>query len=135
MKNRHFQRVGFFIAMFSALLTCPAAGQNPTARMSKNNAENPNLVRGELGATLDEYMRRLEGFGFSGALLVAKDDRVFLAKGYGLADRERSIPVSSDTAFYSASIAKQFTAAAVMLLEQQGKLRVEDAITVYFDNV
>ena len=102
---------------------------------SKWAAIKSNIVRGELGAALDEYMRRLEGYGFSGALLVAKNDEIYLAKGYGLADRERSIPVTADTVFHGASLTKQFTAAAIMKLEQQGKLRVEDSITKYFDDM
>ncbi|HEX8737917.1 MAG TPA: serine hydrolase domain-containing protein, partial [Pyrinomonadaceae bacterium] len=106
-----------------------------TARSDKSTVKNSGVVRGSLGAALDEYMRRLEGYGFSGSLLVAKDGEIYLAKGYGLADRQRSVPVTSDTAFYGASLTKQFTAAAVMLLEQRGKLRVEDSITKYFDNV
>lgn len=102
---------------------------------NKLAAIKSNIVRGELGAALDEYMRRLEGYGFSGALLVAKNEEIYLSKGYGLADRERSIPVTADTVFHGASLTKQFTATAVMKLEQQGKLRVEDSIAKYFDDV
>ena len=46
------------------------------------------VVEGDTGQRLDEYMSRLEGTGFSGAALVAKDGRVVLQKGYGVADRE-----------------------------------------------
>jgi CubicO group peptidase (beta-lactamase class C family) len=96
---------------------------------------NSTVIRGNLGAALDQYLSRLEGFGFSGAVLVAKDGKIFLSKGYGLADRERSIPVTADTMFEGASLNKQLTAAAVMKLEELGKLRVEDPIAKYFDNV
>jgi CubicO group peptidase (beta-lactamase class C family) len=140
MKGRYWQMLGFFFVGFGMILTGVVGGQNSNdGRAAKNAVKNKNaaapIVRGGLGAALDEYLRRLEGYGFSGSLLVAKDGEIFLAKGYGLADRARSVPVSAATVFYSASIAKQFTAAAVMLLEQRGKLRVEDPIERYFDNV
>lgn len=139
MKNKRLSSIGFFIVIFCVVVSGPVFGQSSRTEaaksFSKNKSDGPVIVRGELGAALDEYMRRLEGFGFSGSLLVAKDNEILIAKGYGLADRERSVPVTPDTSFYSASIAKQFTAAAVMLLEQRGKLRVEDPITRYFDNV
>src|SRR5207247_5293304 len=57
------------------------------------------VVRGDLGRRIDDYMTHLEGYGFAGALLVAKDGQVVLAKGYGLADRERRIRVTPDTVF------------------------------------
>ncbi len=109
-------------------------GEKPIVS-GKRAVIKPDVVRGEMGAALDEYMRRLAGYGFSGALLVAKNGEIYLSKGYGSADRERSIPVTADTVFHGASLTKQFTATAVMKLEQQGKLRVEDSITKYFDNV
>ncbi len=68
-------------------------------------------------------------------MLIAKNGQIALSKGYGVADRERSIPVTAYTMFEGASLNKQFTASAVMKLEEQGKLRVEDPITKYFDNV
>lgn len=111
-----------------------ATGQKPQIKQNLKTAESA-VVRGEMGNALDEYMKRLEGYGFSGSLLVAKNGQIALSKGYGLADRERFIPVTADTLFEGASLNKQFTAAAVMKLEQQGKLRVEDPITKYFDNV
>jgi len=122
------------IAAFTIIVLCLnsaiALGQrNPTT------AFDSAIIRGSLGTALDQYLSRLEGYGFSGAVLVAKNDEIYLSKGYGLADRAISIPVTPDTLFEGASLTKQFTAAAVMKLEQQGKLRVEDPITKYFDNV
>jgi CubicO group peptidase (beta-lactamase class C family) len=93
------------------------------------------VVRGELGPKLDDYLTRIEQAGFSGAWLVAKEGDVVLAKGYGMADREKGVPVTPDTVFDIGSITKQFTAAAILKLEMEGKLSVDDRITAYFDNV
>src|SRR5580658_361476 len=62
------------------------------------------------------------------AVGVAQNGGVILKAGYGMADLERNVPISSDTIFESGSVAKQFTAAAVMLLAQQGKISLDDPL-------
>jgi CubicO group peptidase (beta-lactamase class C family) len=86
-------------------------------------------VRGELAGQLDDQMKKLEAGGFSGVLLVAKGGGVILAKGNGMADRDTKIPVTADTVMCIGSITKQFTGAAILKLETQGRLRVTDPIT------
>ncbi len=88
-----------------------------------------------LSEQIDHYMQRIAARGFSGALLVAKGNKVVLAKGYGLSDRERNLPVTQRTVFTVGSITKQFTATAVLKLQEQGKLNVHDPLTRYFPNV
>jgi len=89
----------------------------------------------ELGKNLDEYLSRLEKFGFSGVVLVAKDGHVVLAKGYGFADRARRIRYTAETIAPIGSVTKQFTAAAVLKMEMMGRLRVEDSIAKYLPGV
>jgi len=89
-------------------------------------------VRGPLGASLDRYLKALVGYGYSGAVLVAKNGEVVLNQGYGLADRAQNKPFTADTLFDLASISKQFTAAAILKLEMQGKLKVEDKLAHFF---
>jgi CubicO group peptidase (beta-lactamase class C family) len=133
----------YFIIFLSVILCISVVGvfaqrnlgERIKDRAGKSTIGGSGIIRGNLGQSLDQYLSRLEGYGFSGSVLVAKNGEIYLSKGYGLADRERSIPVTADTLFEGASLNKQFTAAAVMKLEQQGKLRVEDPITKYFDNV
>jgi CubicO group peptidase (beta-lactamase class C family) len=85
-----------------------------------------------VGAELDRYLSRLAAYGYSGSALVAKGGRVLLHKGYGLADRAQGRPYTADTVFDVASISKQFTAAAILKLEMEGKLRVEDPLSRFF---
>lgn len=92
-------------------------------------------VQGELGAQLDEYLTRLGANGVFGVFLVAKDGDVALAKGYGLADRERNIPVTTETVFTIGSITKQFTGAGILKLEEAGKLSVNDPARKYLKGV
>ena len=66
------------------------------------------------------------------ALAVVLRGEVHFAKGYGLANVEHAVPVTTDTVFQSGSVGKQFTATAVMLLVEDGKLSLEDPITRFF---
>src|SRR5437764_11785721 len=59
------------------------------------------------------------------AIGVVQDGRVVLRKGYGLANREQNTPIASDTVFDLASLSKQFTGIAVLILAQRGKLSME----------
>jgi CubicO group peptidase (beta-lactamase class C family) len=89
----------------------------------------------EAAQRVDEHFRRLVPFGFSGAVLVARDGQVLLSRGYGMADREAGIPVSAETAFDIGSITKQFTAAAILKLEMEGKLNVAEPVSRWFPGV
>jgi CubicO group peptidase (beta-lactamase class C family) len=66
------------------------------------------------------------------ALLVIDHDDIVYSKCYGLADLETQRPITADSSFYLASISKQFTAMAIMLLAEQGKLDFEDRLLAYF---
>lgn len=84
-----------------------------------------------LGEQLDDLMTGFTKEGYSGAVLVAQNGEVILRKGYGLADRERKIQNTPATLFHVASVGKIFTAAAVLKLEMQGKLKTSDLISKY----
>jgi len=68
---------------------------------------------------------------FMGSVLVVRDKTVLFEKGYGSADLEWDIPNSPSTKFRLGSITKQFTAASIMLLEERGKLKIEDPVKKY----
>src|SRR5512140_3702280 len=85
-----------------------------------------------LSVEFDALMEKNHQAGlFDGSVLVAQNGQVIFSKGYGFADREKKIPNTPQTKFRLASITKQFTAMAVLLLQQQGKLNVEDNICNY----
>jgi CubicO group peptidase (beta-lactamase class C family) len=68
---------------------------------------------------------------FMGAVLVAQDGKVLLDKGYGFANLEWEVPNTPTTKFRLGSITKQFTAASILLLEERGKLKIEDPVKKY----
>jgi len=81
---------------------------------------------------LNTYLLDLqENHLMTGVALVARDDRIILARGYGFADKESKRANNLNTKFRIASLTKQFTAAAIMNLQAQGKLKVQDRACRY----
>lgn len=111
------------------LLGC-ASAPTPRDAQSPDGAEDRRLA-----ARLDAQLQRLARRGFSGAVLVEREGRVLLHAGYGLADREAGRPVSADTVFHIGSLTKSFTAAAVLRLESEGRLRLDDRLDQHFAEV
>ena len=86
----------------------------------------------DAAAQLDEVVQTyVQNKTFMGSVLVARDAKVILNKGYGSANLEWSIPNTPTTKFRLGSITKQFTAASILLLEERGKLKLEDPIKMY----
>lgn len=65
------------------------------------------------------------------ALSVMKDGKIIYKRGYGMADLDHDIPITTETVFHVASISKQFTAAAILLLAQEQKLSLDDDVRKY----
>ena len=65
---------------------------------------------------------------FMGSVLVARGNQVLFSKGYGFANLEWRVPNDAATKFRIGSITKQFTAAAILLLEERGKLTLDDPV-------
>jgi len=88
----------------------------------------------QLGAWIDAFVRaEMQRQHVPGvAIAVVKDGEVLKAQGYGLANVEHDVPVTIDTIFESGSLGKQFTAAGVMLLVEDGALSLSDPITRFF---
>lgn len=94
----------------------------------------PTLIFGQKNgsATLAEYMQaQVEINNFSGTVLVSKDGHVLLKKAYGLADYEWNIKNTIDTKFQLASVTKQFTATAILLLIEKGKLSLDNKLSKF----
>jgi CubicO group peptidase (beta-lactamase class C family) len=83
---------------------------------------------------MDQVVANLVPGRFMGTVLVAHGDQVLLSKGYGSANLEWQLPNAPSTKFQLASITKQFTAASILLLEEQGKLNVDDPIKKYLSD-
>src|SRR5580658_629182 len=112
------------LAISLAAAVLPAWGQAPIDPASR---------------TLPSRMDRAAVFyrnrdGFSGMVAVARDHRLIFQRGYGYANLEWQIAFTPDTRFRIGSISKQFTAAAILLLQEDGKLKTSDPISRYYPN-
>lgn len=113
MPKRPLLLCGLAMAAHAAGAQLPAA----TARSIDS------LMAAEMGA------KRIPG----AAIAIVDDGKVVFKKAYGIANLETETPVTANSVFELASVTKQFTAAGIMLLAQEGKLRLDDSITKYFD--
>ena len=94
------------------------------------NAQNDNCP------IIDNYLQKLANEqNLSGGLLIIKDGKQLLSKGYGWADKANKIPFSPSTLASMGSITKAFTATAIMKLVEQNKLTVEDKLSKFFPTV
>ncbi len=86
-------------------------------------------VESELAAELDKVLSSLYPPDEPGvAVLVAKGGEVVLRKGYGLANMEHNIPITPEAVFRVGSMSKFFTATAILMLVEQGKINLEDEV-------
>jgi CubicO group peptidase (beta-lactamase class C family) len=93
--------------------------------------QNQNDLKG-LDIRINEYLSGLAAADqFSGSVLVAAGGKVLFSQGYNLANREHGIPNTPGTKYRLGSLSMQFTAMAVMILQEQGRLRVHDFIARY----
>jgi CubicO group peptidase (beta-lactamase class C family) len=84
---------------------------------------------------VDRLMQRYEGAVPGASLLVVHDGHAIVRKSYGLADVASATRATPETNYRLASVTKQFTAAAVLLLIQDGKIRLDDPIRKYFPSL
>jgi CubicO group peptidase (beta-lactamase class C family) len=117
----HFRCAGFvtIISLAAAtLFLAPASAQDSSA--------TPDSVRDYIRSEMQK--QHIPGL----SLLVAKNGQIVRAEGFGLANVELQVPVKPETVFQSGSVGKQFTAMAVMMLVEEGKVALDDPLTKYF---
>jgi len=90
-------------------------------------------TKGDFGDSMDKvavdvYQPHVPG----AAIIVVKNGLVIFRKGYGVANLELNVPIRPEMVFRLASITKQFTAVAIMMLVEQGKLSLQDDLTKFF---
>src|SRR5262245_20277989 len=88
-------------------------------------AEDSSLAA-KLAKIEEVLQKKLPADGPGAAVLVVQDGKVILQKGYGLADVEKKLPITSHTQFDLASVSKQFTAMAILILHERGQLNLDD---------
>ena len=93
----------------------------------------------DLSILADHIQKIVTGYNkkglFDGTILVADSSGVLYKNAFGMADRENNIPLTTESQFYLASVSKQFTATAILLLIQQGKITLDEKIIQYIPDL
>lgn len=95
------------------------------------NSSCSNFDKKNFSSQVDSFLLESD---FQGAVLVAKGNKILFSKGYGICDckDENSLPITENTIFEAGSLTKQITAAAIMQLEKQKKISLNDKVSKYF---
>jgi CubicO group peptidase (beta-lactamase class C family) len=107
------------LALLLPLSAAALTAQDPATRFATR-----------VDAYLKSEMTRQGLVGLSVAVM--REGKVVLERGYGFANLEHQAPATPATVYQSGSLGKQFTAAGIMLLVQDGKLRLEDSVPWFF---
>ncbi len=108
---------------------------NSTSLLAQSDISDPEIPD-EIEIAIDNIFSNFNDNNKPGAAVaVAKGDSIIFSKGYGSANLEYGLPVSPSTVFHIASVSKQFTVFAVLLLEQEGKLSFDDDIRKHIPEV
>jgi CubicO group peptidase (beta-lactamase class C family) len=110
----------------------PPASVTQSPPATESPLQSPTLGPADPASKIDKTLNFLtERESFTGAVLVAQNGEVLLSQGYGLADRDKNLPNTPQTKYRLGSITKQFTAMAILLLQAQNKLQVQDPVCRY----
>ncbi len=122
--------------IFMSFIFCSLLKANDAfAQTSKVSLSPKGVVKGEAGAKMNELLTRYAMYGFSGTVLVARNGKIVLNQGYGMANKQFALPNTSETVFAVGSLTKQFTATAILQLVEKGKLKTEDLISKFLGNM
>ena len=121
------------ITLLATSCVSPTSAPPTLAPISPTTAPTQTpTAEAQLTSQIDDFITALaKQDRFSGSILVAKEGQVLISKGYGMANLELDVPNTPQTKFRIGSITKQFTAMAILQLQQQGKLNVQDPICQY----
>jgi D-alanyl-D-alanine carboxypeptidase len=122
------RRCGWQFSLILVLVVSGCIGPRPSE--TSTTAVEADIALGDrMDAAAAAALREIRAAGFS--IAVVRDGQLMLAKGYGYADLAERVPAAANTIYRLASITKQFTAAAILHLAEEGKLSLEDRISDY----
>ncbi|GIP29404.1 serine hydrolase [Paenibacillus sp. J23TS9] len=102
--------------------------QNNNSEQNRLSQASPVEQNDNMEQKLDQFMTNMK---FSGSVMLVKDNKIQTAKGYGIADNLSKQPNGPDTIYQIGSLTKAFTAAAILQLQESGKLNIDDPVQTY----
>ena len=132
-----------FLGLFSFIAYTPSSKElivNKQLPPKKLKEVAPNLivhypekVTKKVRHKLDSLLKRIhKRHDFHGAVLVAKNEKIVYENQIGTADFKKKTPLNKESVFQLASVSKQFTAAAIMLLNERNQIKLTDTVNTYF---
>ncbi|RIW13405.1 serine hydrolase [Algoriphagus lacus] len=119
------------IALLVAHLTYGQVRQSSAAEVSEFGTSQAKSIEAELDAIFKKaYPSNSPG----ATVLVSKDDQIIYRKAFGMANLELNVPMKPDNVLKLASITKQFTSVAILILMEQGKLSLDDPLSKYISD-
>ncbi len=136
MKRQLCSRVLLLITCAGALQSPSWAQQAPPVQVKAPDAQSAQTAPIDQRRIDDYILAEMERQGIPGlALAIVQSGRVVKLQGYGYANLEHKAPVKAETIFQSGSLGKQFTASAVMMLVEAGKVQLDAPISQYLGPV
>lgn len=114
------------VFLFTILLT--GCADKETKSLHESAKLNNKVIQFKLIKYMNDYSKKN---GFSGTILISKDDDILLNRGYGMANYDKKVANTPHTVFEIGSLTKQFTAAAILMLQENKLLSVQDPISKY----
>lgn len=125
----------FSFICFIWLVLCGCGGQRKAVYRGGIPPMTSDSAHLKLAGRMDHFVQSLAPQTFNGALVLEKEGRLLLKKGYGYARREDQIPFTTKTISHTAHLAMQLTAAAVLKLSIGKNLHLQDSLALYFEDV
>ncbi len=119
-----------FLVLAGTLISWLGASDQLVSEVHAQQRSDPAVPIDKIDAVVAAEMKRQKIPGV--ALAIIRKGEPALVKGYGEANVEHHVPVTADTIFQSGSVGKQFTAAAIMTLVDEGKLSLDDSLTKFW---
>ncbi|MDX2220526.1 MAG: serine hydrolase [Burkholderiales bacterium] len=130
VSNSRFLRVRLLPALLVAGLAFGTVHSTAVFADASRPASSSVIVEGDIARQIDTaFTATFKADEPGAAIIVVKDGKTVLRKGYGLADTEKKVPIQPGDVFRLGSMTKQFTAVAILMLAEEGKLSVQDEIT------
>lgn len=103
--------------------------------ISCGNKTDSNSEESSLGNRLKTYIEECHKNGLSASILIAQNEDILYNGGVGVRNKTEDLPVTKETIFTTGSLTKQFTATAILRLQEEGKLSVLDSISRFFKDI
>lgn len=134
IRDRNFHSWRAFTLRFDKTGGFLIAGMAFNRARTPSNVTEASLTEKQFIQQIKELVNRLDKQkAFSGSVLIARDERILVSEARGEASKRFHVPNNINTKFNLGSMNKMFTATAIVMLQEQGKLKFSDPISIYVD--